>query len=209
MVYKNLFYRLIFSLFFLLIFFVSLHEKYLLFIFGTCIYFFVLYEILKYFNKSFKLILIYFFSSYFCFIIYFFIFYDYLIFNIFVFTIIFLDSFSYFTGKLFGKNNIFKFISPKKTLEGYLGGIFFTNTLFIFYFNFYYTEIVFTKFIILINLIIFISIIGDLIESYFKRINNIKDSSKFLPGHGGYFDRFDSFIASIIMLTIFSFLINL
>ena len=49
-----------------------------------------------------------------------------------------------------------------------------------------------------------ISIIGDLIESYFKRKNNIKDSSQFLPGHGGYFDRFDSFIASIIFLTIFS-----
>ena len=61
-------------------------------------------------------------------------------------------------------------------------------------------------FIILLNLIIGFSIIGDLIESYFKRKNNIKDSSKYLPGHGGYFDRFDSFIASIIMLAIFSLL---
>ena len=209
MVYKNLFYRLIFSLFFLLIFFVSLHEKYLLFIFGTCIYFFVLYEILKYFNKSFKLILIYFFSSYFCFIIYFFIFYDYLIFNILVFSIIFFDSFSFFIGKLFGKNYIFKFISPKKTSEGYLGGIFFTNILFICYFYYIYIEITFIKFIILLNLIIFTSIIGDLIESYFKRKNNIKDSSAFLPGHGGYFDRFDSFIASIIMLTLLSFFTGL
>ena len=54
-----------------------------------------------------------------------------------------------------------------------------------------------------------LSIIGDLIESYFKRKNNIKDSSNYLPGHGGYFDRFDSFIASIIILTLFSFIINL
>ena len=58
--------------------------------------------------------------------------------------------------------------------------------------------------LIVVNLTIFISIIGDLIESFFKRKNNIKDSSKFLPGHGGFFDRFDSFIASIIMLTLFS-----
>mgnify|MGYP002045126350 CR=1 FL=1 len=55
----------------------------------------------------------------------------------------------------------------------------------------------------------FISIIGDLIESYFKRINKIKDSSNYLPGHGGFFDRFDSFIASIIMLLILSFTMNL
>ena len=206
MVYKNLFYRFFFSIFFFIIFFLIFNNKYLLFILGTFIYLFIFYEILKFFNKFFKLILIYIFISYFCFTLYFFIFYDYLIFNIFVFTIIFLDSFSYFTGKLFGKNNIFKFISPKKTLEGYLGGIFFTNILFIFYFNFFNIEIVFNKFIILINLIIFISIIGDLIESYFKRINNIKDSSNFLPGHGGYFDRFDSFIASIIIITLFSLL---
>ena len=61
--------------------------------------------------------------------------------------------------------------------------------------------------ILLINLIIITSIIGDLIESYFKRINKIKDSSNYLPGHGGYFDRFDSFISSIIFLTLFSALI--
>ena len=113
---------------------------------------------------------------------------------------IFFDSFSYFTGKLFGKNYIFKTISPKKTLEGYLGGIFFTNAFFICYFYLIYLELKFITFLSLFNLIIFISIIGDLIESYFKRQNNIKDSSKYLPGHGGYFDRFDSFISSIVML---------
>ena len=147
--------------------------------------------------------------SYFFFTLYFFISYDFLVFNIFVFTIIFFDSFSYLTGKLFGKTYIFKSISPKKTLEGYFGGIFFTNFFFICYFYFMNIEIVFITFILLLNLIIFISIIGDLAESYFKRKNNIKDSSKYLPGHGGYFDRFDSFIASIIMLTLLSFIFNL
>jgi len=209
MVYKNLFYRLLFSLFFFVIFFVSVNNKYLLFFIGTFIYLFVLYEIFKFFNKFFKFIYIYLFLSYFCFSLYIYIFYDYLMFNIFVFTIIFFDSFSYFTGKLLGKNYIFKSISPKKTLEGYLGGIIFTNIFFICFFNFFYIELTFITFIILINLTIIISVIGDLTESFFKRKNNIKDSSKYLPGHGGFFDRFDSFIASIIMLTILSFILNL
>jgi len=209
MVYKNLFYRLLFSIIFFTIFFIAINNKYILFIVGTFIYLLIFYEILKFFKKYFTYIFIYLFLSYFCFATYFIIFFNHLIFNIFVFAIIFFDSFSYFTGKLFGKNNIFKFISPKKTLEGYLGGIFFTNLSFICYFYYMQLEFKIILFIILLNLTIFISIVGDLIESYFKRINEIKDSSKYLPGHGGYFDRFDSFVASIIMLTLFSSIINL
>ena len=207
MVYKNLFYRLLFSIIFFAVYFIIYNNKYLIFILGTFIYFVVFFEILKFFNKFFKLILIYLFTSYIFFILYIFIFFDSLTFNLFVFSIILFDSFSYFTGKLFGKNYIFKNISPKKTLEGYLGGIFLTNTFFIMNFYFFYIELMSIKFLIFINLIILISIIGDLIESFFKRKNNIKDSSKYLPGHGGYFDRFDSFIASIIMLTLFSFIL--
>ena len=202
MVYKNLFYRLFFSFVFFAIFFIVINNKYLLFFFGIFIYLIIFYEILKFFKKYIKLIIFYFFLSYFCFASYFIFHFDYLIFNIFVFVIIFFDSFSYFTGKLVGKNYIFKFISPKKTLEGYIGGIFFTNILLTFYFYFIYIEITFIKFIILLNLIIFTSIIGDLIESYFKRKNNLKNSSNIIPGHGGVFDRFDSFLFSIIVYSI-------
>jgi len=209
MVYKNLFYRLLFSVLFFLIFFVAINNKYLLFILGTFIYLFVSYEIFKFFKIFLSLILVYLFVSYFCFTLFFFIFFDFLTFYVFVFTIIFFDSFSYFNGKLFGKNYIFKFISPKKTVEGYLGGIFFTNLFFIFYFYFINMKLEFNASIILINIIILTSIIGDLIESYFKRKNNIKDSSTYLPGHGGFFDRFDSFIASIIILTLYSYIIIL
>jgi len=205
--YKNLFNRLFFSLFFFAIYFISLSDKYFLFVFGTLIYLLVIFEIFKFFYISlFKSILFYLFLSYLFFTFYFFFFYDLIIFNFFVFTIILFDSFSYFTGKLFGINYIFKNISPKKTLEGYLGGVFFTNFFQISFFYFTDIDITINNLIVLINLTIVFSIIGDLIESFFKRKNNIKDSSNYLPGHGGFFDRFDSFIASIIMLTLFSLL---
>lgn len=204
MAYKNLFNRLFFSLFFFAVYFIALNNEYLLLILGTFIYLLIFYEIFKFFKNLYKLILLYLFSSYLCFILYFFIYYDYLIFNIFVFTIILFDTFSYFAGKFYGKNHIVNFLSPKKTLEGYIGGFIFANFFQIGYFYFIQIDITFYALITLINLTIIISIIGDLLESYFKRKNNIKDSSNYLPGHGGYFDRFDSFIASIIFLTLYS-----
>ena len=204
MVYKNLFNRLFLSLLFLVLYFIALYNQYLILVLGTTIYLFVFYEILKFFKKKFKFILVYLFFSYLFFLLYFFNFYDYKLFNIFVLTIILLDSFSYFTGIIIGKYYIFKSISPKKTLEGYLGGIFFTNILILSYIFLFQKEYEITILLLFVNLIILTSILGDLIQSYFKRKNNIKDSSNFLPGHGGYFDRFDSFLFSIIFLTIFS-----
>ena len=56
--------------------------------------------------------------------------------------------------------------------------------------------------IIFICLIILTAFIGDIIESIFKRINNLKNSSELIPGHGGLFDRFDSFLFSIIFYSI-------
>ena len=138
MVYKNLINRLFFSLFFFAIYLMSLKDILLLFFLGTVIYFFVFYEVLKFFNKYFKLILFYLLFSYFCFSLYFLIFYDFIIFNLFISIIIIFDSFSFVTGKFFGKNFIFKTISPKKTLEGYIGGFFFTNAFLFGYFYFAY-----------------------------------------------------------------------
>jgi len=204
MVYKNLLTRLSLSIFFIAVYFLSYNNKYLLFSLGTLIYCFVLFEIFKSFKNFFLITLFYLSLSYLCFALYFFIFFDFIIFNIFVFTIILFDSFSYISGKLFGKNNIFKYLSPKKTLEGYLGGVLFVNIFLISFFLIFHIEMDLKTYIILLNLIICISITGDLIESYFKRKNNIKDSSKYLLGHGGFFDRFDSFISSIIFLTLFS-----
>ena len=62
-------------------------------------------------------------------------------------------------------------------------------------------------FIFIICIILF-AFLGDIIESFFKRKNNLKNSSDFLPGHGGIFDRFDSFMFSIIFYSIsFNFIL--
>jgi len=206
MVYKNLFYRLIFSLFLFLVYIISLNNTYLLFTIGTIIYSIIYYECFKNLKKHFYLIIFYLSFSIFCFYYYFFYFFSIYIFNILMFTIIIFDSFSYFVGLLFGKRNIFKKISPKKSLEGYLGGIFFTNIIFINYLIFIENALNVGRLTIFINFIILFSIIGDLLQSFFKRKNNLKDSSFFLPGHGGFFDRFDSFISSIIFLLFYSVL---
>ena len=206
MVYKNLFYRLIFSLLLFLVYLISLNNSYLLFTIGTFIYFIIYYECFKNLKKHFYLIIFYLSFSIFCFYSYFFYFFSIFIFNILMLTIIIFDSFSYFVGLLIGKRYIFKKISPKKSLEGYLGGIFFTNIIFINYLIFIADALNVVHLTIFINFIIFFSIIGDLLQSFFKRKNNLKNSSSFLPGHGGFFDRFDSFISSIIFLLFYSVL---
>ena len=202
MVYKNLFLRIVFSLLIFGLFIVSLQNNKLILLFGLVIYVVIILEVIKFFKIYYYLILIYVILSILSFIIYINYFYNFYLFNILIFSLISLDSFSFFFGKLFGKKNIFKKISPNKTLEGYLGGFLMTNLIFLIYC--YLNEYIFFENIVLINLFILSGIIGDLIQSYFKRVNKIKDSSNYLPGHGGFFDRFDSFMSSIILLTIIS-----
>jgi len=104
------------------------------------------------------------------------------------------DSGAYFTGKKFGKRKLWPEISPKKTIEGAIGGVIFAIIASLIY-N-YFVGI--TDYILLIiweGLIIsVIGQIGDLVESALKRGRGIKDSGTILPGHGGVLDRFDSLI---------------
>lgn len=103
------------------------------------------------------------------------------------------DTFAYLTGKSIGKNKLFERVSPKKTIEGFIGGMLFTviaSLALSYYFSFYSS-------IIWISSAIFVSVfgtIGDLVESKFKRQANVKDSGKIMPGHGGILDRLDSII---------------
>jgi len=114
--------------------------------------------------------------------------------------IITFDIFSYFFGKIFGKTKILR-VSPNKTLEGFLGG-FITTYVFCFLYLIYFNLKINISLILITSLILIFAFIGDIIESYFKRKNYLKNSSNFIPGHGGVFDRFDSFLCSIIIYSL-------
>lgn len=118
------------------------------------------------------------------------------------------DTFAYIVGKSIGKHKLLERISPKKTIEGFLGGIVFAI----------FAGFLISKFFIQASpkfsqksIMIWCSIalivgvmgtIGDLIESKFKRIAGVKDSGKIMPGHGGILDRLDSviFVAPFVFL---------
>ncbi|KIA85010.1 phosphatidate cytidylyltransferase [Kaistella solincola] len=102
------------------------------------------------------------------------------------------DSFAFFTGKFFGKHKMAPKISPKKTWEGFAGGVFFTLIIG------YIIEMKFPdlrgNFIIVGFLVSVFAPFGDLVESQLKRNFGVKDSGNIIPGHGGILDRLDSFI---------------
>ncbi|KQO22598.1 phosphatidate cytidylyltransferase [Flavobacterium sp. Leaf82] len=118
------------------------------------------------------------------------------------------DTFAYLVGKSIGKHKLFERISPKKTIEGFLGGVVFAAFAGFLISKFYIQPNPdFSSKSILIWTIIALIVsifgtIGDLIESKFKRIAGVKDSGAIMPGHGGVLDRLDSviFVAPIIFL---------
>jgi phosphatidate cytidylyltransferase len=103
------------------------------------------------------------------------------------------DSFAYLVGKNFGKQKLFETISPKKTVEGFIGGLFFSCIASYFIATFTQT-LDFTSWLILSIIISVFGTLGDLIESKFKRQAKVKDSGVIMPGHGGLLDRLDSII---------------
>ena len=119
---------------------------------------------------------------------------SYMILQLFVFTWI-NDTFAYLTGMLLGKHPLCPKISPKKTIEGFAGGCFFTIVCAAVIA--YVTDFQLWPTVGLAVLIVIASTLGDMVESRFKRWVGVKDSGKMLPGHGGFLDRFDSVIFSI------------
>lgn len=120
------------------------------------------------------------------------------------------DTFAYIVGSKLGKTK-FSSVSPNKTLEGYIGGMVVSLCSFLlFYFliNSMYSFIDLKNdslvFLIIVIVLTLVSAnIGDLLESYFKRINKVKDSGTIIYGHGGMLDRIDSWIVASIIFYLF------
>lgn len=103
------------------------------------------------------------------------------------------DTFAFLVGKNFGRQKLFPSVSPKKTVEGFLGGLFF-SCIASYFIAEYIETLNFTNWLILAIIVSVFGTIGDLIESKFKRQANVKDSGVIMPGHGGLLDRLDSII---------------
>ena len=107
------------------------------------------------------------------------------------------DTFAYIFGVKFGKHKILPSISPKKSWEGFIGGLIFTTILAIFIFGENINKILIYSVLIPIS-----ATLGDFIESYYKRKAMTKDSGNLIPGHGGMLDRMDSFLISISVISL-------
>ena len=119
------------------------------------------------------------------------------------------DTFAYFTGMLLGKHKLIPDVSPKKTVEGSIGGMLFCTLAFL-VFTFIYNQYllpdggVAIPYLVMIPVGLIASVVsqvGDLAMSVLKRHYGIKDFGKIFPGHGGILDRFDSVIAVSILLS--------
>ena len=109
------------------------------------------------------------------------------------------DTMAYFTGRLLGKHKLSPEISPKKTVEGSIGGIVFCALSFLLYGFIVHKISGFAPNYLMLFLsglvLSVVSQIGDLAASLIKREHGVKDYGKLMPGHGGVMDRFDSILA--------------
>ncbi|MBR6514235.1 MAG: phosphatidate cytidylyltransferase [Clostridia bacterium] len=116
------------------------------------------------------------------------------------------DTGAYFTGVLFGKHKLIPDVSPKKTVEGAVGGLVFCVVSFIIFGFIMQTRYQLAPNYILLSVLALImavvSMCGDLVASLVKREYDLKDYSKLIPGHGGIMDRFDSIIATASVMSV-------
>ena len=112
------------------------------------------------------------------------------------------DTGAYLTGMLFGRHKLMERISPKKTWEGFIGGLIIASVAAWFLSD--WLGVVDKIHWVIISLIISVAgTYGDLVESMLKRSTGVKDSGTIMPGHGGFLDRFDSAILSFPLVYLF------
>ena len=106
------------------------------------------------------------------------------------------DTGAYLVGRAFGRTKLLPRVSPKKTVEGFAGGLLLAilagGVL-----AWAWPELTMLQWVVSAAVVAVTSTIGDLLESSFKRQAGVKDSGKVLPGHGGILDRFDGFLLAL------------
>lgn len=116
------------------------------------------------------------------------------------------DTGAYLVGRAMGRTKLLPAVSPKKTLEGLLGGITITVGVAWFYGRFN-QELHIHEWLTVGGIIAITATLGDLLESAFKRARGVKDSGTILPGHGGILDRFDGFLLAVPAVILYLHLI--
>jgi len=114
------------------------------------------------------------------------------------------DTAAYFSGVHMGKRRLYPEISPKKSVEGLIGGFFGGIAGGLFFKSLFFSHIAFLDCIIIAAVIGIVGPLGDLTESMLKRSSNVKDSGGLIPGHGGFLDRLDSIMFSAPVLYYFA-----
>lgn len=112
------------------------------------------------------------------------------------------DTFAYIVGRAIGKNKLFERISPKKTIEGFVGGVIFTVAG-AYILGLYFTFLTPLQWMGFAAIVAIFGTLGDLVESKLKRVAGVKDSGNIMPGHGGILDRLDSVVFAIPFLFLY------
>jgi len=105
-----------------------------------------------------------------------------------------------------GRHKLMERVSPKKTLEGFLGGVVFTLVGGYVLSRVFSQTLNLSQWMVVATIVCVMGVGGDLVESMFKRMAGVKDSGRIMPGHGGMLDRLDSFIMSVPFVYAFLYL---
>jgi phosphatidate cytidylyltransferase len=117
------------------------------------------------------------------------------------------DTGAYIVGRLVGRTKLLPSVSPKKTVEGFAGGVMLTLGV-AYLLSTWQPFLSMEEWITYGGIIAITSTLGDLLESAFKRARGVKDSGDVLPGHGGILDRFDGFLLAIPAVLLYLTLVS-
>ena len=118
-------------------------------------------------------------------------------------TVVVSDTAQYYSGRAFGRRLLAPAISPKKTVEGALGGVVFGTAAMVLFGRWWLPEVGVPWRVGLGVAVVVLGIIGDLFESLIKRGAGVKDASGLIPGHGGVLDRIDALLFAAPMYYVF------